>query len=44
MPWIAFSGMTPEDLGAIYDYLRTLKPIENHVNSFPDAEVVAAKM
>jgi mono/diheme cytochrome c family protein len=37
MPWLAFSGMTDEDLGAIYDYLRTVPPIENRVNSFPNA-------
>jgi len=38
MPWLAFSRMSDGDLGAIYDYLRTLKPIENRVNSFPDAK------
>jgi len=38
MPWLTFSGMTDEDLGAIYDYLKTVKPIENKVNSFPDAK------
>lgn len=37
MPWISFSGMTDEDLGAIYDYLKTLPPVENKVNPFPDA-------
>lgn len=37
MPWTAFSGMTDEDLGAIYDYLKTVKPIEKKVNAFPDA-------
>jgi hypothetical protein len=37
MPWISFSGMTDEDLGAIYDYLKTVPPVENRVNSFPDA-------
>jgi len=37
MPWLAFSGMTDEDLGAIYDYLKTVRPIRNRVNSFPDA-------
>lgn len=37
MPWLAFGGMTEEDLGAIYDYLKTVKPIENNVNAFPDA-------
>ena len=30
MPWYAYSG-TREDLGAIYTYLRTLKPIVNRV-------------
>lgn len=38
MPWLAASGMTEEDLGAIYDYLKTVPPIENRVNSFPDAK------
>jgi mono/diheme cytochrome c family protein len=28
MPWTLYAGMTDEDLGAIYDYLRTQKPIE----------------
>ncbi len=37
MPWRAFSGMTEEDLGAIYDYLKTLPPIDHKVNAFPDA-------
>jgi mono/diheme cytochrome c family protein len=36
MPWLTFSGMTDEDLGAIYDYLKTVKPVENKVNAFPD--------
>ena len=37
MPWISYSRMTDEDLGAIYDYLKSLPPIENRVNPFPDA-------
>ena len=37
MPWLAFAGMTDEDLGAIYDYLKTLPPVEHKVNPFPDA-------
>ena len=37
MPWLQYSGMTKEDLGAIYDYLKTMPPIANKVNSFPDA-------
>ncbi len=31
MPWYSYAGMTREDLGAIYTYLRTLKPIVNRV-------------
>ena len=38
MPWIAYSGMTDEDLGAIYDYLKTVKPVDKKVNPFPDAQ------
>lgn len=37
MAWTAYAGMTDRDLGAIYDYLKTIPPIENHVESFPDA-------
>ncbi len=38
MPWIAFSGMKDEDLGAIYDYLKTLPPVHKKINTFPDAK------
>lgn len=31
MPWISYSGMSDEDLGAIYDYLKTVKPIDKQV-------------
>jgi mono/diheme cytochrome c family protein len=34
MPWTFFAGMTDEDLGAIYDYLMTVKPINNNVVKF----------
>lgn len=37
MPWLAFSHMTDADLGAIYDYLKSVKPVANKVNTFPDA-------
>ncbi len=37
MPWLALSGATDEDLGAIYAFLKTLAPVENRVNAFPDA-------
>jgi hypothetical protein len=26
MPWLMYAKMTEEDLGAIYDYLRTVEP------------------
>lgn len=35
MPWPAFRNLSDEDLKAIYAYLRTIKPITNHV---PDYE------
>lgn len=38
MPITAYAGMTREDLSAIYAYLRTLKPVVNRVNKFPDAK------
>jgi len=31
MPWFSLAGMSEADLGAIYDYLRTVRPIENQV-------------
>jgi mono/diheme cytochrome c family protein len=34
MPWGSYSGMTDEDLRAIYAYLRTLKPVVNQVRKF----------
>ncbi|HRD52040.1 MAG TPA: c-type cytochrome, partial [Flavobacteriales bacterium] len=27
MPWMMYASMTEEDLGAIYDYLRSVKPV-----------------
>jgi hypothetical protein len=38
MAWYAYAGMTEQDLGAIYDYLKTLKPRGTIHNPFPDAE------
>lgn len=31
MPWYMYSGMTEDDLSAIYDYLQTLTPYDNYV-------------
>jgi len=35
MPWTLYAGMTEEDLGAIYSYLRTVKPVKNAVEKHP---------
>jgi mono/diheme cytochrome c family protein len=32
MPWISYSGMTDEDLGAIYDYLKTVPAVDKKVD------------
>jgi mono/diheme cytochrome c family protein len=37
MRWPAFAQLTHEDLGAMYDYLKTVKPIKKKVVPFPDA-------
>lgn len=42
MPWSFFAGMTEEDLGAIYDYLRTVKPVKNNVVRFSPFEKMEA--
>lgn len=34
MPWTFFATATDEDLGAIYDYLMTQKPVYNKVEKF----------
>ena len=31
MPWTMYAGMTREDLGAIYEYLRTIPPVNSKV-------------
>jgi len=33
MPWIAFSGLTDEDLGAMYDALGDVYPVAHHVGN-----------
>lgn len=42
MPWLMFAGMKDEDLGAIYDYLRTVKPVNHAVEKWPTKEEKAA--
>lgn len=43
MPWTMYAGMSEEDLGAIYDYLHSLKPVRNHVNKFTPMVGMTAK-
>lgn len=37
MPWYMYSGMTEDDLGAIYTYLQTLEPYDNKIERFTPA-------
>ncbi len=37
MPWMMYAGMEEEDLGAIYEYLSTLPPVDNQVEIFTPA-------
>lgn len=37
MPWTWYAGMTDDDLGAIYSYLTTLKPVWNKVEPWTSA-------
>lgn len=34
MPWKMYSGMTEEDIKAMYHYLKTIKPVTNKVERF----------
>lgn len=43
MPWLDLAGMTEEDLGAIYDYLQTVPPIEHVVERRMGPKTAAAK-
>jgi mono/diheme cytochrome c family protein len=35
MPWLSLSQLPPEDLGAIYTFLKTIKPVHNAVETHP---------
>lgn len=39
MPWVRFSQLTEEDLGAIYDYLRTVPAVKNAVDRRPPPKI-----
>ena len=34
MPWTVYAGLKEEDLGAIYDYLRSIPAVKNQVEKF----------
>ena len=36
MPWLGMSRLADEDLGAMYDYLKTLKPVGHYVERHPE--------
>ena len=37
MPWREYSGLSDGDLAAIYDFMKTVRPVNKKVNPFPDA-------
>jgi hypothetical protein len=39
MPWTLFANMTEEDLGSIYEYLRTVKSVKNQVEKFGEKKL-----
>jgi len=39
MPYREYSGMTDQDLGAVYDYLRTVPPVKNAVVRFEPPKI-----
>jgi mono/diheme cytochrome c family protein len=43
MPWLSYSGMSEEDLGAIYDYLRTVEPVRHEVIRFVREEAASSE-
>jgi hypothetical protein len=42
MPWTLYAGMTEEDLGAIYDYLKTVTPAKNIVQKWSPLQTKVA--
>jgi hypothetical protein len=43
MPWEEYAHMSEDDLGAIYDYLRTVQPVVNEVARRPNPTEVAQR-
>ena len=38
MAWSAYAGMSEEDLGAIYEYLRTIPAVSSEIVRFREPE------
>lgn len=44
MPWTMYAGMSERDLGAIYEYLSTLKPVAHNVNRWDGSKQLPGMM
>ena len=44
MPWPAFRNYSDDDLHAIWSYLRSLKPMTNHVPDYLPAPTMTASI
>jgi hypothetical protein len=42
MPWPAIRNLSDDDLKSIYAYLRTIKPITNHVPAYVEPSAIAS--
>lgn len=42
MPWLMYCDMTDEDLGVMYDYLKTVTPVNNRVERFTPHKTTTA--
>jgi len=43
MPWLMYAHMEPEDLEAIYDYLKSLPPVDNRVELFTPPAITVSR-
>jgi hypothetical protein len=43
IPWTLYAGMSEEDLGAIYEYLKTVTPVKNLVQKWTPVKENLAK-
>lgn len=43
MPWTMYAGMTEEDLGVIYEFLRSVRSVDHFIERFTPHKTVASK-